>query len=221
MSTESEAVTLPPLWRRLPMVLYAPTRLGAALREKPAWFWAFALGLPVGLLGPWLIPREVWIGDRPVGGGPWGLQGMGRELAASVDVIVTGVVWVLWAVAFPTIVAVALKLIGGGSTRFRHVLACSVHAMWIVAVGWILIVPLRIATGDPYVTLSVGSALGWGLDGWLERLAVQADLFVVWFSIATAVMLSGEGGPGRARAVVVSLATTLVLIGTMARWAAS
>jgi hypothetical protein len=100
----------------------------------------------------------------------------------------------------------------GYEGSFRVLLSVVAHALLVVAVGALVLVPLRILAGDANLTLSVATLLPFLGDGFLLRFAGLLDLFNLWayvlIGVGAAVM---DGRRSPAAGVAVSLGVALIL----------
>lgn len=173
------------LLRRVLWVFVSPGALFRELRERPAWFGALALGVVLGAVGTALIPVELFEEQLRTQ-----LIESGQELPADIGTFarmtwVFGVfgmvvIWPLLALVSAGIYALLYLFVFGYQGNFRTLFAITAHALLIAAVASVLLVPLRIAAGDPQLSLSVGTFLTFLEEGYVSRLAGLLDLFNLW-----------------------------------------
>jgi hypothetical protein len=75
----------------------------------------------------------------------------------------------------------------GDQGRYKQYLSVVSHAFIISALGGLLLVPLRIANGDPSTTLSLGTFAAFLEEGYLLRVLKMLDLFAIWSYVVMAI----------------------------------
>lgn len=177
--------SLPSLPSRFVQVIASPSALFDVLRQRPAWGGAVLLGALLLLLGAGLTPPELLLNtmrERLLERGqvmPPGLEdrlGMirvGGAVGASVG-------WVIMMGFSAGLVTVVFGLLLGHGGTLRQYLAVVSHAHLIAAASVVLILPLRMATQDAQVLLSLGSFAFFLEEGYLLRMLSLVDLFGLW-----------------------------------------
>jgi hypothetical protein len=95
--------------------------------------------------------------------------------------VISGVVgWFIWAFILAGIVTFVFSFLFGDEGRYSQYLSVVSHALFIGAVGAVLLLPLRIAQGDPSLTLNVGTFLPFLEEGYAFRVLKLLDLFGLW-----------------------------------------
>lgn len=182
---ESAPAVLRPLPMRLVQVFFSPGELFSALREKPVWFGAMAVTAVLIGVGMSLIPAELWIeftrnqmiergGEIPPGLGSTGT--IIRITSVVGAVIMTPVMMFVLA----GIVTGIFSFLLGGEGRYKQYLSVVAHASIITGLSTLLLVPLKIAQGDPSMTLSVGTFFSFLGEGYVFRALNMLDLFALW-----------------------------------------
>lgn len=202
---------------RLVRVFLSPVDLFAELRTHPRSLGALVLGVVFSAVAAALIPIELWeAGLRAQ------IEASGAELPADttmlarvgwISAVFVGVVaWPLLALLTTGVYGVVFLLALGYEGSFRVLLSVVAHALLVVAVGALVLVPLRILAGDANLTLSVATLLPFLADGFLLRFAGLLDLFNLWayvlIGVGAAVM---DGRRSPAAGVAVSLGVALIL----------
>ncbi len=202
---------------RLVRVFLSPVDLFAELRAHPRSLGALVLGVVFSAVAAALIPIELWeAGLRAQ------LEASGAELPSDttmlarvgwISAVFVGVVaWPLLALLTTGVYGVVFLLALGYEGSFRVLLSVVAHALLVVAVGALVLVPLRILAGDANLTLSVATLLPFLADGFLLRFAGLLDLFNLWayvlIGVGAAVM---DGRRSPAAGVAVSLGVALIL----------
>ncbi|MGW8267311.1 MAG: YIP1 family protein, partial [Longimicrobiales bacterium] len=94
---------------------------------------------------------------------------------------VSGIVGIfLWVFLLSSVITVFFSFFLGDEGKYKQYLAVVSHALIITAVGSILLLPLRIAQGDPTLTLNVGTFLPFLEEGYAFRVLKLLDLFGLW-----------------------------------------
>lgn len=176
---------LPGLMGRIVLLFSEPSSLFRALGREPAIWGALFLGAALTALSSALIPVEIW---------EEGLRAQalasGAELPADPAVLarVLKVFGVFGALVFWPVVALLtagalalLFLFGMGyEGNFRSYFSMTVHSLLVLALAGLVLVPLKIFTGDPSASLSLAELLFFLEDGFFYRFARLMDLFNVW-----------------------------------------
>lgn len=181
---------LPPLPARLLHVFVAPGSLFAKLRAEPAWLGALTVGAALVVVAVAAVPFEVYveaIRARMPAGAPAAAR---LEDMASVMKVTGAIGAVLFTYGAAFLLAGILLLVFnfllGGEGSYRQYLAVTAHASVIPAIGAVLMLPLKLVTRDPELTLNLG-ALAWFLEeGYVLRVLTRLDLFGLWAALVTA-----------------------------------
>ncbi len=183
--SEPEPFPLSPLPSRLLQLFFSPGALFQGLRERPVWGLVLLLGAVMVAVSVALIPVDLWIQmmrEQAVDRGqdlPAGFGGAGPLFRAFS--ILGGVVgWLVMAFVLAGILFVIFAFLLGDEGRYTQYLSVVSHALFISAVGALLTVPLKIAQGDPTLTLSVGTFAAFLEEGYLFRVLKLLDLFGLW-----------------------------------------
>ncbi len=182
--TEPDAAPLPPFYRRVVDVFFAPGKLGAALRDHPAWASALFTGAALTVLQVGLLPSAVWeaaFRQTMMQRGqqlPEGSAG-GAVMRIS-SIIGGGLGYMLMALLMAGVVTLLFAFILGDDGRFKQYLAVLSHAWLISAVLGLFTVPLKIAQQSPSATLNLGSFFFFLPEGYLLKVLTMLDLTQVW-----------------------------------------
>ena len=207
----------PPLPRRVVMVVTSPVELFERLKERPVALGAMVLGaflvgaaaavLPVELMQE--VFREQMI---EAGQDPGEMSATAARVAWVFAVFGPLLFWPLLAVITAGVYTVIFLFLFGYEGSFRQLLSISAHALLVAALGTLLIAPLRVMTGDPQLTLSVGSFFFFLPDGFLLRFLELLDLFNLWtyflVGIGAAVV---DGSRSRSEGAMVAVGAAVLL----------
>jgi hypothetical protein len=192
---ESTEKTLPSLPVRLLKVFFSPGEIFAALKEKPVWFGAMLVCAVVVGAAMAVIPTDLWIEvarnsmierGQEVPAGFEGSGGIIKVFSILGAVIMTPVMMFVLA----GIVTLVFSFLAGGEGRYVQYLSMVTHASIISAVGALLLVPLKIAQGDPSITLSLGTFFSFLGEGYGLRVLKMLDLFALWSYVVMAIGVS-------------------------------
>lgn len=172
----------------------APKALFSGFTERTPWFGVLVLSTLVAMIAAATHPAEFFLAQmedpadrlgRPVEvtSGPGEIVRWGRYLA--VFSALAGHPLVLLGVA--GVVTVVFTLLGGGRGSYREYLVVSAHALLVAALGTLVAVALRAATGDPAMEPTIGRLLqplapAAGRSGFLDGV----NLFTVWTLVVLA-----------------------------------
>jgi len=220
MVEDSGTTVLPSLPKRIVQVFLSPGELFSALREKPAWGSAMVVvGLLVGVALV-LIPPELWVEysrEQMMQRGqeiPAGFESAGtimRITSILGGVIATPIMMFILA----GIVTFVFSFILGDEGRYTQYLAVVAHASFITALGSLLLVPLKIAQGDPTVTLNLSTFVGFLEEGYVFRVFKLLDLFALWSYFVMAIgatKIAPRRGLGSALTFFMGFALVFALI---------
>jgi hypothetical protein len=182
---EGQAHAKSGLPRRVLDTFLNPGRLTEGLAEHPAWAGALFLGALLIVLQAVLIPVEVWEvmfreaalqrgQDLPEG---FAMGGGFMRLSA---VIGGAIGWFLMTFLMAGIVTLVFAFVLGDEGRYRQYLAVMAHAWLISAFVAVLLVPLKIATQTPQMTLNLGSFFFFLPEGYFLKFLTALDLSQIW-----------------------------------------
>jgi hypothetical protein len=183
-ATESAVAGPPSLPARVVQVFVSPAQLFDRLAERPLWLMTLFLGGLMVVAGIVAVPADVWAeffraqmleAGQPV---PEGIEA-GGNLFRIFGAIGGVIFWFVWAFAVAGIATVIFAFLLGDDVRFKQVLSATSHSLLIVAIGGLLILPLRIAQRDPQLVLSVGTFFPF-LEGYPAAFLGSLDLFALW-----------------------------------------
>lgn len=217
---------LPSLPRRLLMVIVSPVELFRILRERPVALGPLILGAVLVGAGAALIPIDVMedairsqmleLGQDIEGGATT----MARVTWVT-SIFGPLIFWPLMATVTAAVYSAIFLFAFGWEGRFRQYFSLVAHAFLVVAVGTLLVAPLRALAGDPQLTLSVGSFFGFLPDGVLLQFLELLDLFNLWSYVLLGLGAAVIDGSRRLSAGVLisvgaSLLVTLLIAAIMA-----
>ena len=177
------------------MLLYAPGALFDRLSVRPHWGATLLLGAALVAASFLLIPTELWertVREQVLSAGQDLPDSFAFGGVARIAGLVVGVVfWVVLNFLLAGFLALVFAFLLGDEARYRQYLSVVSHAFLIPALGSLVLVPLRLAQGDPQLTLNVGLfAVGLDQDGYPHRFLRMLDLFMLWSFMVTAVGVS-------------------------------
>jgi hypothetical protein len=183
---------IPSLPARLAKVFFSPGELFAALKERPVWGGAMLVAAVVVGLAMALIPTDMWIeiarnsmieSGQEVPPGFESAGGIVRFFSILGPIIMTPVMMFVLA----GVMTLVFSFLAGGEGRYKQFLSVVAHASIISAVGALITVPLKLAQGDPSVTLSLGTFFTFLEDGYFLRVLKMLDLFALWSYVVMAI----------------------------------
>jgi len=181
-SSDAGSITLPV---RLLKVFVSPGELFESLKQRPLWGGVLAIGGLLVVASLLLIPAEVWISVMREQSAETGaeLPGFLRSAGAVFRIATAAgaaIFWFLWAFVLAGIVTFVFAFFLGDEGRYREYLSVVSHALFIGAVGAVLLTPLRIIQQQPDLTLNVGTFFSFLGEGYTARVLRLLDLFGLW-----------------------------------------
>jgi hypothetical protein len=211
---------LDPLPIRLWKVLVSPGEVFRGLAVEPAALGAIILGTVLMALANLALPTEVFeeaLRTRVLETG----QDLPGDPAVMARVMKVGavvgilVVWPVVILGSAGIYAVTLLFGFGFEGTYRQYLAVTAHAVLVPALAGLLLVPLKIMTQDPQLSLSVGSLLFFMEEGLMARFLGFLDFFNLWSYVLVgigAAVVDGSRSPKVAISVTVGIALLISLV---------
>jgi len=166
-------------------LLFTPGELFEILAANPLWVGALVLGALIGAAGAALVPTELYEGvireqmmsaDRPIPDDLSSVAMFGR-IAGTVGALVVGP---LITMAMAGIVSMIFIFVLGDDGTFKQHLASVSHAFLIASLSTVVLLPLKIITGDLQIRLSIGTFMPFLGEGWLASALSWLDLFAIW-----------------------------------------
>lgn len=198
-----DAPSGPPLHRRLLDTFFSPGKMAEDVARDPKWIGALLVSVALIALSSALIPPELFaeiqrrtLLERGITPPPttettlrmiriFSVAG-GAIAIALISFVMTG------------IYTAVFVFVLGDEGRYRQYLSVFAHSTFIPALLSLPLVPLRISTGDPQFTLSVGSFLVFLEPGYVLNVFRLLDLTQLW---SAAVMALGAHAIDRRRGV--------------------
>lgn len=211
---------VPSLPRRVVATFVSPGPLFERLSENPLWIGALLVAAVATALGTFLAPTELFeemlrrqMLERGVEV-PSNLDQtvLFARVASGVGALVVGP---LLTAAMAGLAAFVFAFVLGDQGSYRQHLSVVSHAFLVPAVGNLLLLPLRIQTGDLALRLSVGTFLPFLDEGWLASALSWLDLFGLWGWILVALGAT-KIDPRRSWASATSVVLGLVVVVTFA-----
>jgi hypothetical protein len=168
-------------------VFVSPGQLFEALREKPVWVGALLVGVVMIAASTLLIPTDLMVEvtrQQLISQGnevPPGLENMG--MIFKVSGAVGAILFIfIWAFLLAGLCALFFNFIMGGEGKYKQYLSVVAHGTIIGALGALATLPLKIAQGDPQLTLSLGTFAFFLEEGYVLNVLKVLDLFGIWGS---------------------------------------
>jgi hypothetical protein len=177
--------------RRLLDAFISPSNLGRELARHPRWIGALLVVLALIALSSALLPAEMFAEvqrraalERGVTPRPLSDQALRMIRIFSIigGPLAVGVLTFVFSGLYTFLFAFVL----GDQGRYRQYLAVTVHAGIIPALFAVVLVPLRIQTGDPRFGLNLASFLVFLEPGYLLNVFRMMDLTQLWAAAVTA-----------------------------------
>lgn len=180
-----QEVDLPGLFGRYLGVLTSPDVLFQGLRTRPQWAGAMLLGSSLVLVATFLVPPELTIAtlrERMLERGQVFPPGLADRMAVIRfgGAVAAFVFWGIMLTVFTGVVMVFFAVLLGHDGTYRQYLAVVAHAHLISATSGVLLLPLRIATEDARLLLSLGTFAVFLEPGYMLRFLGFLDLFGLW-----------------------------------------
>jgi hypothetical protein len=185
------SVATPALLKRLLDAVVSPSKMGAAVAEHPRWLGAMLvsavlLALSVGVI-PWELFEEM---QRRVllerGGQVPEIPDNIRTWLPVGRVVASGVAFMILSFVRAGVSTFIYAFVLGDEGTYRQYLAVGVHAAVISTTVGLLMTPLRIAAGNPQLTLNVATFMPFLSDGYLLGVLTAMDLSQIWSSVVVA-----------------------------------
>lgn len=188
-SVDTPAV--PPLPRRLLDTFFSPGRMVDTVAREPKWLGALLVSIVLVALATALIPPEMFAEVQRRAALERGISPPAMSADALRLIRIFSVVGSALAIAIISFVMTGLytlvfSFILGDEGTYRQYLAVMVHAAVIPALFSLGLVPLRIETGDPQFTLSLGSFFYFLEPGYVLNVFRLLDLTQLWSSAVVA-----------------------------------
>ena len=187
----TDLVTIPGIHRRFVDTFFSPSKMNAYLAAEPRWVVALVVSVALMGLQVALIPPEVWEslmreqslaqGGPPLPMPDWVTDWMG--ILAAVGAAMTTAIAIPIGAGFLTVI---FAFVLGDEGSYRQYLAVTAHSFFIPALVGFLIVPLKITTQDPQLTLNLGSFFFFLPSGYWLGVLTAMDLTQVWSSLVIA-----------------------------------
>ena len=187
----TDLVTIPGIHRRFVDTFFSPSKMNAYLAAEPRWVVALVVSVALMGLQVALIPSEVWEslireqslaqGSTPLPMPDWVTDWMG--ILAAVGAAMTTAIAIPIGAGFLTVI---FAFVLGDEGSYRQYLAVTAHSFFIPALVGLLIIPLKIATQDPQLTLNLGSFFFFLPSGYWLGVLTAMDLTQIWSSLLIA-----------------------------------
>jgi hypothetical protein len=189
--SEEEVPALPPFYKRVVDVFFNPAQLGRALKDHPAWGVAMLVGAVLVAAMVVLIPADIWAEMQR--------QAILRSGQQMPEVPATMETFMKWArplggafgmavseFVYAGVITLVFVFVMGDEGRYRQYLAVVTHAWLVTALVELLLVPLKIAQGDPQLTVSVGTFFFFLPQGYLLKALNLMALSKFWSLLVVA-----------------------------------
>jgi hypothetical protein len=181
----------PSLPRRLLQAVVSPGKMATAVAENPRWLGAMLvcavlLALSIALL-PWELFEEMQRRMMLQRGGP--VQTLPENVRTAVrigSIVGAGISFVILSFVGAAVSTFIFAFVLGDEGKYRQYLAVGVHAAIIPTVVAILLTPMRIAAGDPQLTINLGTFFPFLQAGYLSGVLQALDFSQIWSSLVVA-----------------------------------
>lgn len=215
---EGGAAELPGLLTRLLWVFVSPGRLVEGLAAKPIWGAALLVGAVLVAASVALTPFELLMEPSRTAAMERGAdipemseraEQITRIFMPLFSVVSVAVMTFLFAGIYNVIFAFVL----GDEGSYKQYLAVVSHAWFIPALFALLLVPLKISSGDAQLTLNLGLFMPFMPEGYFQNLFRFIDLTQIW---SVLIIAQGAHAIDRRRSFGSATAILLVLLVLMA-----
>jgi hypothetical protein len=211
---------LPSLPGRTMLTILSPVKLFEALRREPVVWGAVGLGALLVATGNLLIPTEIWDDAMrrqalEMGSDMPGAEGTAGRIAKVAAVAGAVVAWPLLTLILAGFYTLVFRVGMGHGGSYRQYLSVSSHALLIPAIGVLLLLPLRIHTGDPQLSLTLGLLVPVPEEGFVRTFLELQDIFNLWaYALvgAGAAVLGEREGVGSSVAAAVGAAVVISVL---------
>lgn len=205
-------------WARLGNIFASPTKTFEAIDKKPTWFWPFVVMIVVSLISAYFImPQQMKIAvenmTRNGNVAPEQLQIAMKFIPISI--LVTSVIMVaVWYFLFSALYYLAGSVLLGGNSTFKKVLSLQAWTSFIIAVSYIVRIPLVKAKDSVMVSLSPAMLLPSNYLGTkLYTFLMQVDFFAVWYLVILGLGFSYIYRFGKGKSFVAVIICWLIWVG--------
>ena len=188
---KAEKAPLRALPARLVDAIVSPGRMARTVADNPKWLGAMLVCAVLAALAIGLLPTELFTemqrrmaiqAGRPVQEIPENAQRFIRIFSiggASLGFIIMSFI----GAAITTFI---FAFVLGDEGKYTQYLAVGVHAAVIPMLVALLLIPMRIASGDVQLTINVGTFLPFLPDGYVSNVLRAMDLSQIWSSLVAA-----------------------------------
>lgn len=221
--THEATAPTPGLPRRLVDTFVSPSRMGAAVAADPKWVGAMLVGACVLALSIALLPYELFEEmQRRVmierGGAVQEIPENARNIIRIVSIAGAGIGFIVISFIGAAVTTFIFAFVLGDEGNFKQYLSVGVHAAVIPAVVALLMIPMRIAAGDPQLTINLGTFLVFIPDGYFANVLRAMDVSQIWSALVLSQgihMIDRRRSFGSAAAIQLGV---LVVIALIAGW---
>jgi len=182
---------IPSLPKRLLDAIVSPGRMATAVAENPRWLGAMLvcaglLALSIAVL-PWDLFAEMQRRVLLESGRPAPEIPENMRTALRIGSIVGGgVAFLILSFVGAAISTFIYAFVLGDEGTYRQYLAVGVHAAIIPTLVSLLLAPLRIAAGDPQLTVNLATFMPFLADGYLLGVLRALDFSQIWSAVVVA-----------------------------------
>lgn len=212
----------PGLWTRIAQTFVSPARLFIGFDAASPWIGVLALSTLVAMLAAVFLPPEYFL-ERMDGavtrlGKPVEITSPPGEIVRwgrYLEVLSALAAHPMIAFGVAGLLTLVFSVIGRGRASFRQYLAVTSHALLIPALGTIVGIAMRLATGDPWAQPTVATVLSFGGPAIADNsFLASLNVFSLWMlfvlGVAVAVL---NGRPSWVRPAAALLVIYLLLAG--------
>jgi hypothetical protein len=189
--TDASISPIPSLPRRLIDAVVSPGRMATAVAANPRWLGAMLgcavlLALSIAVL-PWELFEEMQRRMMLERGGPAPDVPENVRTALRIGSIVGGgLAFVILSFFGAAVSTFIYAFVLGDEGKYRQYLAIGVHAAVIPTLVALLLAPLRIAAGDPQLTVNLATFMPFLPEGYLLGVLTALDFSQIWSSFVVA-----------------------------------
>jgi hypothetical protein len=217
----TESTTADKLWPRIRDTFVAPGRLARQLRVDAPWIDVLLISTAIAVVSVLGMPDEVFIESMREAvtrrGEPVEITSPPEEVARwgrAIAMLATLATHPMIAFTLAGILTLVFSIAGGGRGTYREYLSLASHALLIPALGTLVALVIRLATGFAFEGGPIGAFLRPDDAGSMALAVIAAlDPFILWMMVAVGVGVHEiEERRSRARYVIVLLAAYLLLV---------
>jgi hypothetical protein len=165
--------------------------MAATVAEHPRWVGAMLVCAVLGALSVAVLPYELFeeMQRRMMiegGGPPTPIPEDARLYIRIFSIVGAALSIVIFSFIGAGITTFIFAFVLGDEGRYRQYLAVGVHTAMVPLVVATLLAPMRVASGDPQLTINVGTFMTFLPDGYLYNVFRAMDVSQIWAMLVAA-----------------------------------